>query len=141
MESERVFENQKKELDHTKEVVKKVFANFWKRSDEPGEFLSSVQKDKLSEASRFDPEAFKKWEENRNSKYRRNSLSAPLMAIELFFTSDESQDIPEAIKEEIKRKMEKAREDISNKRETKLTKDEVNQVEELVREIEKYIGQ
>ena len=56
------------------ETTKKILSRFLERSDEPGEFLSNVQKDKLSETSGFDPEALKKWEEDKNSKYRINSL-------------------------------------------------------------------
>ncbi len=138
MDPERAFENQREKLDHIKNVVKKVFENFWKRSDEPGEDISDI-KDQLAEQAKTDPSVFARLEKNKDSKYRANALFAPLAAIDLFLTSDESQNIPEKIKEEINKKMEKAREDIRAKRMSKLTKNEVEEVEELIKEVEKYL--
>jgi hypothetical protein len=138
MESERGFENKKEEIDRIKNVVRTIFDNFGKRSDEPGEFIVDI-KDQLIEQSKTDPKALERLEKNKNSKYRANALFAPLAAIELFLVSDESQNLPEAVKQELNQKMERARKDISEKRGMKLTKNEVFQVEELVKEVEKYL--
>ena len=62
------------------QISKKIFLNFEARSNDPGEFLTNEEKEKLQAATRMNMDALKKWDEHRNSKYRVNSLYAPILA-------------------------------------------------------------
>lgn len=141
MESEKFFENQKeKRPGLIAGITKKIYDNFRSRSDEPGEFLSLAMKKRLIGESATNPEARKRLEENKNSKYRVNSLSSPLGATEFFLNSDESAMIPDEKKEELMQKIQKAREDIIKAKADRLTDSEVNQVVKIVEETEKWLG-
>ncbi|MBU4347897.1 hypothetical protein KJ671_00065 [Patescibacteria group bacterium] len=121
------------------EKTKKIFNAFLAYSDEPGEFLSNSEKDELIKKSKTDPEALKKFEENKNSKYRVNSLSAPLMIAEIFLDSSEAKDVPFEEKNELLKKISKVIDDIKKAKPTGMTDNEVGQVIEIVEKIKKYL--
>ncbi|MDO8442882.1 MAG: hypothetical protein Q7S81_01295 [bacterium] len=138
-----MFESQEKKSEPSPEpsileTTKKIFSQFLERSDEPGEFLSGIQKDKLSEASRFDLEALKKWEKDRNSKYRINSLFAPLGIAKFFLTDPESKKIPKEEKENLLKRVQKSLADLDGARGSKISEELVGEVVDIVKEIEKY---
>jgi|GEM_PF-3138798 len=124
---------------HFSETARRVFLKFKTRSDDPGEFLSSEEKDKLQEATRTNPEALKKWEEDRNSKYRINSLYSPLLASESFLQSIEAESIPSDLKKELKERVEVAYKNLNDTRGKRITKELVDEVEGIVNEITKYL--
>ena len=121
------------------ELAKKIFAKFETRSDDPGEFLSPEEKIKLQDATRTDPEALKKWEEDVHSKYRVNSLSAPLLASEIFLASPEAKEIPSDIKDGLIKKVKEATKDLANSRGKKISKELVDEVEGIMNEVKKYL--
>ncbi len=121
------------------ETAKKIFLRFESRSDDPGEFLSSEEKDRLQEATKTNPEALKKWEEDRNSKYRVNSLYAPLLASENFMRSVEAESISKDLKKELINRIDKAYKDLENSRGKRITKELVDEVEGIVSEVKKYL--
>lgn len=120
-------------------ITKRIFEAFLSCSDEPGEFLSSTEKDELIKKSKTDPEALKKFEKNKNSKYRVNTLSSPLMSAEIFLNSNESKDIPSLEKTKFLEKIKKATADIDKAKSTEITKNEVDQVVDIVEELTKYL--
>jgi hypothetical protein len=121
------------------EIAKKVFLNFEARSDDPGEFLSGEEKDKLQEATLTDPDAQRKWEENKNSKYRVNSLYSPLMASDNFLRSPEAGSIPEKHKEELIKKVDKAYADLGESRGKKISKELVDEITDIMNEVKKFL--
>ncbi|MEK7478527.1 MAG: hypothetical protein AAB626_01210 [Patescibacteria group bacterium] len=122
------------------ETTKKILSRFLERSDEPGEFLSNVQKDKLSETSGFDPEALKKWEEDKNSKYRINSLFAPLEIAKIFLTDPESEKIPKEEKENLLKRIQKSLADLDKARGSRISEELVGEAVDIVKEVEKYLN-
>ena len=121
------------------EDTKKRFRGFESRSDDPGKFYSPEEKEKLQKETKNNPEACKEWERNKNSKYRINSLSAPLMSSELFLTSPEADDISEEIKESLLNKIKSLEKKIDEIRGKRITKELVDEVEELIKEVSKYL--
>jgi hypothetical protein len=123
----------------TSEMTKKIFEVFLSRSDSPGEFISSKEKDDLIIESKNNPEALKKFEKNKDSKYRVNSLSAPLMSAEVFLNSKETENIPLEEKDKLIKKIYKAENDIEKAKPTGMTDNEVEQVIEIIKEVNKYL--
>lgn len=121
------------------EIARKVFLKFKTRSDDPGEFLSGEEKDKLQEETKKNPEAVRKWEEDRNSKYRVNSLYSPLLASESFLRSFEADSMPEDAKKELTLRINKAYKDLEISRGKRIEKELVNEVEDIVNQITKYL--
>lgn len=122
------------------ETFKKIFSRFLELSDEPGEFLSITQKLELSKKSMSDPEALKKWKEETHSKYRINSLWSPLAAAETILTdSAESEKIPKEEKEELLKRVKNSLVDLDKSRGSKISKELVDEVMNIVKEIEQYI--
>jgi hypothetical protein len=121
------------------ELARKTFLKFETRSDDPGEFLSGEEKDKLQEATRTNPEALMKWEEDRNSKYRINSLYAPIAASENFLKSKEADSVPNDVKEELISRIDSAYEDLKKSRGKRIEKKLVDEVKEIVNEVSKYL--
>ncbi|MEK9170166.1 MAG: hypothetical protein AAB674_00785 [Patescibacteria group bacterium] len=121
------------------EAVKKCFDRFLSLSDEPGEFLTDEEKNKLIEESKADPAAMKKFEENKNSKYRINSLSGPLGYADLFLESKEADHIPPEKKEELIKKIDAARNDVARAGSGLISKKEVDEVIGIVEELEPYL--
>jgi len=94
-----------------RKTVKEKFDNFLALSDEPGEYISPEEKFKLIEESNTNPEAKKRLEENRQSKYRGNSLSLGLDWGDFFLeNAGEMKKIPINKVEGLKEKLKKARE-------------------------------
>lgn len=121
------------------EIAKKTFSKFEIRSDDPGEFLSNGDKDKLQLATRTNPEALKKWEEDRNSKYRVNSLYSPLLASEIFLKSSEAGSIESELKEKLVERVNTAYSNLENSRGKRISKELVSEVVDIVNEVKKYL--
>jgi len=121
------------------EMTRKVFKSFEARSDEPGEFLSGEEKDKLLEQTRTSPEAMERWEKNRNSKYRINSLYAPLAATENFLDSPEADSVPQNTKEDLIKRVSNAYAEMDRLKGSAITKECVEEVVDIVNEVKKYL--
>ena len=135
-----MFESGKEQPRHPySEIAKKIFSKFEVRSDDPGEFLSSEDKDKLQLATRTNPEALKKWEEDRNSKYRVNSLYSPLLASENFLASPEAESVEEKVKTKLIERVGKAYSDLENFRGKRISKELVGEVVDIMNEVRKYL--
>jgi hypothetical protein len=121
------------------ELARKIFLEFEARSDDPGEFLSGEEKDKLQKETLTNPEALMKWEKNRNSKYRINSLHAPIAASEIFLKSKEADSVPNDVKEELISRINSAYEDLKKSKGKRIEKKLVDEVKEIVNEVSKYL--
>lgn len=130
-------EKQKPPLEMT---VKKIFDNFLARPDEPG--LPYSEQNKLLERSRLgDKEAAKQYLESKKSKYRVNSLAGALMAAEMFLTeSEKTRKMPEAERKALHDKVRQAGNIINEERKGSLTKDTVDKVVGIVKEIQLYLN-
>lgn len=135
-----MFESGKEQPRHPySEIAKKIFSKFEVRSDDPGEFLSGEDKDKLQLATRTNPEALKKWEEDRNSKYRINSLYSPILASENFLVSSEAESIENEVKMKLIERIGGVYRDLENSRGQRISKELVEEVADIMNEVKKYL--
>ena len=135
-----MFESGKEQPRHPySEIAKKIFSKFEIRSDDPGEFLSSEDKDKLQLATRTNPEALKKWEEDRNSKYRINSLYSPILASENFLESPEAESIESEAKTKLIERIGRAYSSLESFRGKRISKELVDEVVDIMNEVKKYL--
>ena len=121
------------------EIAKKVFLNFEARSNDPGEFLTNEEKEKLQAATRMNMDALKKWDEHRNSKYRVNSLYAPILASEMFLKSKEAELIESKLKEKLIERISGAYSDLESFGGKEISKVLVDEVEGIIKEVKKYL--
>ena len=133
-----IFEGKENKEEPLSDKVRKQLEGFLSRSDDPGEFLSDEEKDKLREATLTDPDALKKWEKNRNNKYRTNSLSVISWA-ELFLLSEETKNVPIDQKEKLLRRIKKADEEIEKEKPSGYSKELVDEIVDIVNEVKKYL--
>lgn len=127
-------EKEKSYLKKTKELLE----NFLAKPDDPG--ISYEEQNRLHEESRHNPEAARKFLESKKSKYRINTLSAPLMAAEIFLRSSASENIAPEKKQELAAKIAKSYKDIAQAGERQLlTKEEVGAVVEIAKELLFYL--
>ena len=134
IESEKSPErdHQEKSLDEIK--MKGLFDRFMALSDEPGEYIVG-EKDKLIKESGHNPEALKRLEENKKSKFRMNSLSVPLGAASILLGLPEVQmKISKEKIEELEEMINQAHQDISNIRYWNFEGGEIDKLAELIQE-------
>ncbi|MBI4991939.1 MAG: hypothetical protein HZB99_01860 [Candidatus Harrisonbacteria bacterium] len=118
------------ESEKASEAAKKIFKSFLNRPDEPGEYLSDEQQKELIKRSATDPAAREKFLASKRSKYRTNSLTAPLMAAELFLTDDEApKKMPEEKIEYFNKKIKQSKENITVASRTQITEKEIKAME------------
>ncbi len=121
-------------------MVKRQIEKFLSLSDEPGPVLSDKQEFELSRQAIEGSEAEKQWNIHKHgTKYRRNTLSVPLMAADIFLDSHDSDYLPAATKEDLLQKVKTAEEYITDVKGKPFTKENVQEVVDLVNEIKKYL--
>ena len=128
------------EPEFEKNLLKKQIESFLSKSDEPGPVLSDQEEFELSKKARHDPEALKEWKKQKlETKYRRNALSAPLMAADLFLNSDEAKNISADEKKELLERVRAAEEYITEVGAKLFTKSDVQLVIDLTNDLKKYL--
>jgi len=121
-------------------MSKRLFETFLALPDEPGEYIPPEEKLKLSGETAANPEAAKRFEENKRSKYRINALTSPLAAAQELLRLPISEKIPESEREALKNRLKKAYEDVKEAGKGLITKKEVDEVVNIVKDLQKYLG-
>ncbi len=123
-----------------RDLLRKHIESFLAKSDEPGPVLTDEQQFDLSKRAGTDPEAAKQWDVHKHgSKYRRNTLSAPLMTAAVFLESSDSESIPQEKRDELAQKIKTVEKHIIAVGARPFVKEDVQEVVDLVNEIKTYL--
>ncbi len=137
---EKSFEKEAEEKFSAKKNLNWGIQKFLEKSDNPGRFLSREEEDALQKRTTYEPKALEEWKEHKyKSKYRRNAFMVFLTPALEFLESNEAENIPEEERKNLLERVNKAMENSLAVKDQPLTKTNINEVENIIADIQKYV--